>query len=223
MAHTSFFPVCTAVSTTDYGSILSFQTIFYLDELNLCHCYFYINVHYVLTGQDATFCNILQSLYRCMGSEPNKALVTHVTTLFPPSSSQTRTTPFTVFKPFLFQLHVKQKPQLKLHKDIIFTHQTKYFFTKELVTNRYLFALYFPLNYECMYNYVISLSRIPIPINKEIWPIVCEILVLLPLPSGCFPVFVSCNFLGGVGSQICERIFLHTSLKLFTQQSTLST
>ena len=222
MAHTSFFPVCTAVSTTDYGSILSFQTIFYLDELNLCR-YFYINVHYVLTGQDATFCNILQSLYRCMGSEPNKALVTHVTTLFPPSSSQTRTTPFTVFKPFLFQLHVKQKPQLKLHKDVIFTHQTKYFFTKELVTNRYLFTLYFPLNYECMYNYVISLSRIPIPINKEIWPIVCEILVLLPLPSGCFPVFVSCNFLGGVGSQICERIFLHTSLKLFTQQSTLST
>lgn len=101
MAHTSFFPVCTAVSTTDYGSILSFQTIFYLDEFNLCR-YFYINVHYVLTGQDATFCNILQSLYRCMGSEPNKALVTHVTTLFPPSSSQTRTTPFTVFKPFLF-------------------------------------------------------------------------------------------------------------------------
>ena len=98
-----------------------------------------------------------------------------------------------------------------------------HFFTKELVTNRYLFALYFPLNYECMYNYVISLSRIPIRINKEIWPIVCEILVLLPLPSGCFPVFVSCNFLGGVGSQICERIFLHTSLKLFTQQSTLST
>lgn len=98
-----------------------------------------------------------------------------------------------------------------------------HFFTKELVTNRYLFALYFLLNYECMYNYVISLSRIPIPINKEIWPIVCEILVLLPLPSGCFPVFVSCNFLGGVGSQICERIFLHTSLKLFTQQSTLST
>ena len=118
---------------------------------------------------------------------------------------------------------MKQKPQLKLHKDVIFTHQTKYFFTKELVTNRYLFALYFPLNYGCMYNYVISLSRIPIPINKEIWPIVCEILVLLPLPSGCFPVFVSCNFLGGVGSQICERIFLHTSLKLFTQQSTLST
>ena len=98
-----------------------------------------------------------------------------------------------------------------------------HFFTKELVTNRYLFALYFPLNYECMYNYVISLSRIPIPINKEIWPIVCEILVLLPLPSGCFPVFVSCNFLGGVGSQICERIFLHTSLKSFTQQSILST
>ena len=98
-----------------------------------------------------------------------------------------------------------------------------HFFTKELVTNRYLFALYFPLNYECMYNYVISLSRIPMRINKEIWPIVCEILVLLPLPSGCFPVFVSCNFLGGVGSQICERIFLHTSLKLFTQQSTLST
>ena len=97
-----FFPVCTAVTTTDYGSILSFQTIFYLDELNLCHCYFYINVHYVLTGQDATFCNILQSLYRGMGSEPNRALVTHVTTLFPPSSSQTRTTPFTVFKPFLF-------------------------------------------------------------------------------------------------------------------------
>ena len=118
---------------------------------------------------------------------------------------------------------MKQKPQLKLHKDFIFTHQTKYFFTKELVTNRYLFALYFPLNYECMYNYVISLSRIPIPINKEIWPIVCEILVLLPLPSGCFPVFVRCNFLDGVGSQICERIFLHTSLKLFTQQSTLST
>ena len=118
---------------------------------------------------------------------------------------------------------MKQKPQLKLHKTSSLHIKPNHFFTKELITNRYLFALYFPLNYECMYNYVISLSRIPIRINKEIWPIVCEILVLLPLPSGCFPVFVSCNFLGGVGSQICKRIFLHTSLKLFTQQSTLST